>query len=270
MAHTKKLDLPDQFSKHAKALVDAAERGLKSHNAGNVRESGVPLETEFRRLFNLTLPATFQTSSGYFFDNDFQLSAEIDFLLCRQGELLNLPPSQDLDAHYVPYRTVKVMGQLKNSAGDLKKALTQSAKTLKTWQDMANRYPDPERVHPLTIVLIARNGVDAKIRAVLDKSPNELPAYIFFVEAGLLYATSKTVSVLGTNNTYFSHQGNGGPMFLVDAPGKNPRDSGLLFMWLFFALLHHVSPSSTENKTHNRIIENVGNKFIPTYVMPES
>lgn len=251
--------------------MKAAEAGVRAHNGGNIRASGQPLEAAFQRLFNEALPKTFDASSGYFFDNDFCLSPQVDFVLSEQGALLNLPPAADIDDRYVPYRTVKVLGQLKNSAPDFRKAVTQHANALKLWQSMAARYPNPDRVHPLSIIVVGRGGADASIRESLKSSKGELPAYVFFVEAGLLYATSTTESLSVRAEAFFSYQGNGGPMFLLDAPGPNPRDSGLLLLWLFFAILRHVTPKedgTTASMTHGRIVERVEEKYRHALIGP--
>lgn len=248
------LDLHDQFAAHAEGLINAAKAGAKIHASGNIAESGGPFETAFRGLFGYALPTTFLTTAGYFFGHEFELSGQVDFLLCDETDVLKLPPQEGMVTGYVPYRSVKVMGQLKNSIGTLADALEQSSYALKLWKDMADRYASTSRLEPVAVVVIARGGSDAQVKKVLEKFKGRLPAYILLVEKGLLYGRKpKTTLVLENENMFLGEQGNGGPLVLLESSTSPKSDSGRMLMWLFFAILSHVVPP--ENKTLQRIVE---------------
>lgn len=243
------LDLPAQFSKHAHDLVEAANEGTKLHRAKNIRDSGQLLEDAFQQLFSYALPHNFLSASGYFFGNTFALSAETDFLLCDQSEVLRLPPAKGHKTHYVPFRSVKAMGQLKTSFSQFKNALEQNAQTLLAWRSMTGLYTvEQGRREPLSIVVIAKGGTDKQARSAMAKLSKEkpLPAYVLLVEEGLLYAPDKTSRFIRGEEASYTSQGNDGPLSLLKVAGSTGKDPGPMLMWLFFGLLRYVVPEHSE------------------------
>lgn len=254
-AIVRKLDVHDQFSTHAKTMVKAAKEGAKIHATGNIAESGNPLETVFRNLFSYALPSTFLTTAGYFFGHEFELNGQIDFLLCDQTDVLKLPPQEGMVTGYVPYRSVKVMGQLKNSAANLVDALKQTAAALSMWRNMANRHPSSSRKEPLAFVVIGTGGTDKQVRNALASFGEHFPAYIFLVEQGLLYGPKTTATLVFEDDAaYYWNQSNGGPLALLESAVPPSNDQGRMFMWLFFAVLWHVVEPE-DNTTLKRIVE---------------
>ncbi len=248
------LDVHEQFATHAESLINAAKAGGRIHATANIAESGGPLETAFRKLFSYALPSTFLTTAGYFFGHEFELSGQIDFLLCDETDVLKLPPQEGMVTGYVPYRSVKVMGQMKNSSGKLEEALDQTSSALAVWKDMAARHPSPSRKEPLAIVVIGRGGTDLQVRRLLAKFQGRFPAYILLLEKGLLYGPKKTVAIFDDDAAFYANQGNGGPLALLEAASSPKNDSGRMLMWLFFAVLSHVVELN-DNTTLKRIVE---------------
>ncbi|WP_325090324.1 DUF6602 domain-containing protein [Burkholderia contaminans] len=252
------LDVHDQFATHAEALVKAAKVGAQIHVSGNIAESGGPLETAFRNLFGYALPSTFLTTAGYFFGHEFELSGQVDFLLCDETDVLKLPPQEGMVTGYVPYRSVKVMGQLKNSSRNLKEALDQTASALAIWKRMADRHPSTSRKEPLALVVIGKGGTDRQVRKTLASFQGRFPAYILLVEKGLLYGPRKNSLVFDDDAAFYTNQGNGGPLVLLEAATPPKNDSGRMLMWLFFAVLSHVVELQ-DNTTLKRIVERAQN-----------
>lgn len=249
------LDIHDQFKNHAQGLVNAANTGAKVHASGNIAESGGAFETTFRGLFSYALPSTFLTTAGYFFGHEFELSGQVDFLLCDETDVLRLPPQQGMLTGYVPYRSVKVMGQLKNSFGTLKDALEQTSSALTTWKEMADRHPSSTRTRPLAIVVIGKGGTDKQAKKIISNFKGILPAYILLVEKGLLYGRDRATTLVFDNDAvFYEDQGNGGPLVLLEAASPPKNDAGRMLMWLFFAVLSHVTKPE-ENTTLKRIVE---------------
>jgi len=249
------LDVHDQFATHAGALVRAAQVGGKVHATGNIVESGGPLETTFRKLFAYALPSTFLTTAGYFFGHEFELSGQVDFLLCDETGVLKLPPEEGMVTGYVPYRSVKVMGQLKNSFNKLPDALEQTSSALALWKAMASRHPSSTRREPLALIVIGKGGTDKQVRNALSKFEGRFPAYILLVEKGLLYGPKTTYSMMFDDDAaFYANQGNGGPLALLEAATAPTNDKGRMLMWLFFAVLSHVVEPQ-DNTTLKRIVQ---------------
>jgi hypothetical protein len=251
----RKLDVHAQFATHAESLVKAAKVGAEIHKTGNIAESGGPLEMAFRHLFSYALPSTFLTTAGYFFGHEFELSGQIDFLLCDETDVLKLPPQEGMVTGYVPYRSVKVIGQLKNSSTGLADALNQASSALSKWEEMAERHPSGTRKQPLVLIVIGTGGTDAQVRKALANFTGQFPAYILLLDKGLLYGPRKTHTVVfDSDEAFYSNQGNGGPLMLLEASTPPLNDKGRMLMWLFFAVLYHVV-GPKDNTTLARIVE---------------
>nr|WP_295078335.1 DUF6602 domain-containing protein [uncultured Roseateles sp.] len=247
------LAIDEQFKRHAANLVGAVSIGLDIHRAGNIAESGDPLEISFRRLFSQALPNTFETCTGFFFDSALQLSNQCDLLICDQTEILRLPPADGLAQKYVPYNCVRVMGQVKNSFSDLPTALKQSAKAISAWRGMEesgdHQWADDVSYEPLAIIVIGKGGTEAEARKFIEAAPEPWPAYILLVEAGILYAPEDSIRFFAARNgLFYSGQGNDRPLVLVESPTQPKNDAGRLLMRLFFAILAHAGKDTNAFK----------------------
>lgn len=260
------LNVQAQFVKHAKALLEAVDDGKQTHASSNIGESGKPFENQLRQLFKDTLPNVFQVLPGFFFDCRMLLSNQVDVLICDQTELLKLPPNRDLEQSYILFNSVRVMLQLKNSAGCLSDALGQSAKAITAWRTMKINNTDFASsngllVEPLSIVVIGRGGDESSTRKVLQNFQGPLPAYLLLLEQGLFYGKESVLArVAEDQSAYFSGQQNGGPLALLELDGNQEHPEARMLMWLFFAVLHQLQ-SKTSTSAFEALIKRVQHDY---------
>lgn len=102
MSKSGTIDLPSLFDAIAKRLSVSVEQGRILHKTKNIRDSGLPLETEFRSFLNSRLPVPFSVKTGYLFDPRAKCTPQIDAIVIDEQESHELMRSDD-GAAYVPY-----------------------------------------------------------------------------------------------------------------------------------------------------------------------
>ncbi len=241
-----KLDLEGDFTGHKQALLLKVDAGKRTHTRKNIAESGHPFEQAFRELFSLTLPPTTHVFPGYFYNSALELSAQVDALFCDHSEALHLPPSIEVGQRYVPFHSVRVMVQIKNSASDLAAALKQSAAALEAWNRMRTNDLDFSSTgssfdEPMSVIVIGNGGDLGAIQRALKKQAGPWPAYILLLEKGVLLGPDMPLRDAfeyenGEATADFFNKRNN--VSLAQLRGNNsPEGSGRLLMWLYFAVL---------------------------------
>lgn len=243
------LDLPAQFDRKAKAMLLKIAEGRAAHAAKNIKASGRPFEDAFRAMLSESLPTTNRVASGYFYGADSTCSAEVDILLYEDREAFRLDPAPQ-DQHYVPYSSVSVIGQVKNSAGELGDAIRQAQGCLTSWHEMRRNLAmtgltngQPYQEQPLTFVVCGHCS-DAqlkKIPSILKKKGRPLVDYILLLDRGEIVAGNLDVLVFDEPFIDFQQYRNVSALHLCKPDGESNKFQGLALMWFYFALVSKLN-----------------------------
>jgi hypothetical protein len=244
-----KLDLPAQFDRKAKSMLLKVEEGGAAHAVKNIKASGKPFEDSFRAMLAESLPATNRVASGYFYGADSACSAEVDVLLYEDREAFRLDPAPQ-DQHYVPYSSVSIIGQVKNSARELEGGIKQAQSCLTSWHEMRRTLAStgmtsgqPYQDQPLTFVICGK-CTDAqlkKIPDILNKRGRPYVDYIVLLDRGLIVAGSLDVVVFDDPVIDFLEYRNVSSLHLCKPDGDKGNEQGLALMWFFFALVSKLN-----------------------------
>ncbi len=249
------LDLPAQFGRKATAMLLAVEDGRGAHKAGNIKASGAPLEEQFRQLLAESLPSTSKVASGYFYGANSHCSGEIDVLVYEDREAFRLDPARQIQ-HYVPYTSVSMLGQIKNSARDLAGAIGQIQGSLKSWRDMRLERATsgatsggPHQDEPLTFV-ICGDTTEAHLKdlcATLKKTGVPFVNYILLLNQGLIVAGKNDVPVSDVSSIGFFDYRCARSLYLCKPDGAANQPQGVALLWFYFSLVSKLSLDQGNN-----------------------
>ena len=262
------LDLPKQFGRKAKAMLLAVEDGRAAHKAGNIKASGAPLEQLFRNLLEESLPSTNKVASGYFYDAASQCSAEVDVLVYEDGEAFRLDPAPQ-EQHYVPYTSVSIMGQVKNSAKDLPGAIDQVHGSLKDWHRMRQTARSsgvvsnqPFQDEPLTFI-VCGDCSDAELKKLGDKLKQKgkpFVDYILLLNRGLIVAGDLDILVFDPPFIDFMQYRNVNSLHLCK-PENSSEAEGIALLWFYFALVSKLSFDRGNNLRYHAFCRQVATLY---------
>lgn len=242
------LDLPKQFGRKAKEMLLGIEEGRAAHKAGNIKASGAPFEQQFRNLLAESLPSTNIVASGYFYDAASRCSAEVDVLVYENKEAFRLDPASQ-EQHYVPYTSVSIMGQVKNSARDLPSAIKQVQGSMKVWREMRQALraemtsSEPLQNEPLTFIICGECS-DAqlkKLSATLKKTGKPFADYILLLDRGLVIAGDLDILVFDPPIIDFLQYRNVTALHLCKPDGPLEHPEGVALLWFYFALVSKLN-----------------------------
>jgi hypothetical protein len=243
------LDLPAQFERKAKAMLLKVEEGRAAHAAKNIKASGQPFEDSFRAMLSESLPSTNRVASGYFYGADSACSPEVDVLLYEDREAFRLDPAPQ-DQHYVPYSSVSVIGQVKNSAGEIDGAIEQAQTCLSAWHEMRKNLVStgmttgqPYQEQPLTFV-VCGDCADAqlqKIPRILQKRGRPYVDYILLLDRGRIVAGNLDIMVFDDPFIDFLQYRNVSSLHICKPDGDAKNEKGLALMWFYFALVSKLN-----------------------------
>lgn len=245
------LDLPAQFDRKAKAMLLRIKDGRAAHAVKNIKASGKPFEDSFRAMLEESLPATNRVASGYFYGADSTCSAEVDVLLYEDREAFRLDPAPQ-DQHYVPYSSVSVIGQVKNSASDLEGGIQQAQACLTSWHEMRKNLAatgvtsgQPYQEQPLTFV-VCGECTDAQIKkipGILKKRGHPYVDYIVLLDRGRIVAGDLGIAGMVFDSPFidFLQYRNVGSIHLCKPDGDPRNEQGLALMWFYFALVSKLN-----------------------------
>lgn len=249
------LNLPEQFGRKAKAMLLGVEQGRAAHKSGNIKASGAPLEELVRSLLSESLPSTIKVASGYFYGASSQCSAEVDVLIYEEQEAFRLDPAPQ-EQHYVPYTSVSIVGQIKNSARDLPGAIVQVQKSLRAWNEMQQALPGssattgkPPQGRPLTFVVCGEclDEHFQKLSTTLEKMGEPFVDYILFLDRGLIVAGNCDLLIYDSPSIDFSEYTNANALHLCKPDGAPDQPQGVALLWIYFALVSKLSCDQGHN-----------------------
>lgn len=248
-----KFDLVDQFQRKADRMLLAIKDGRALHGARNIKSSGEPFEASVRTLFSDSVPSTSCATSGYFYGANSNISNENDVMIYEAREAFRLDPAPQ-EQHYVPFSSVSVIGQIKNSARDLPSALSQIQAAMKAWHEMA-AHMAPKRVQhsspigfpPATFVICGECSDShlSKLEATLKNASagGALPDYILLLDRGLIVAGAM-VGLSESAPIVFQTYRQVSSFHLCKPEPENqaPESArGVALLWLYFALIDRLS-----------------------------
>lgn len=239
------LNLPNQFELKAMEMLLAIEQGKSSHRSGNIKSSGAPLEERIRSLLSESLPSTFKVASGYFYGASSQCSPEVDVLIYDDQEAFRLDPAPQ-DQHYVPYTSVSIMGQVKNSARDLPGAIDQVHKTLKAWHEMRKELLEVaiatgqrHQEKPLTFIVCGKSSDQnvSKLAATLKSKGGPYVDYILLLDRGLIIAGNYDQVEYDEPTIGFLQHRRVDSLHLCKPDGPPECFRGVALLWFYFAMV---------------------------------
>lgn len=274
------LDLPKQFGRRAKAMLTAVEAGRGAHLADNIKASGAPLEAEFRRLLAESLPSTNKVASGYFYGASSRCSGEIDVLVYEAQEAFRLDPAPQ-DQHYVPYTSVSILGQIRNSARDLPGAIDQVKSSLKSWHDMNRELAQtgttagsPFQMEPLTFVVCGecKDADQKKLGSILAKKGRPFVDYILLLDRGEIVAGN--LDFFETDNPVidFLEYRNVNTFHICKPDGGASDRLGAALLWFYFALVSKLSLDKGNNLRFHAFCRQIAAQYPlrPTRILLDS
>lgn len=268
-----KFDLVDQFQRKADRMLLAIKDGRALHGARNIKSSGAPFETSARTLFSDSLPATSCAVSGYFYGANSNISIENDVMIYEAREAFRLDPAPQ-DQHYVPFSSVSVIGQIKNSAKDLPSAISQIHASMKAWHEMAvhmgpkrAQHSSPIGFRPATFVICGEcSDRDLnKLEETLKKASAEgsLPDYILLLDRGLIVAGAM-VGLPSDAPIEFQTYRQVASFHLCKPEPENQVPEfaqGVALLWLFFALIDRLSLDVGNNLRYHAFCAQISENY---------
>lgn len=265
----KQLNLPKQFGSHVEDLLGAVKKGRAAHAAGNIKASGAPLEEHFRKILAASLPSTSKVASGYFYDAASNCSAEVDVMIYEDQEAFRLDPAPQ-DQHYVPYTSVSILGQIKNSAGSLASALQQVRDSIKAWNTMKANVSSayvasgqPYQFEPLTFVICGTSTDKdiSELKTTLRQAGAPYPDYIMLLDRGLIVAGKFDMLEYGQPFIDFLQYRNVNSLHLCKPSGHSEDVQGIALLWLYFALVAKLSLDKGNNLRYQTFCQQIGRLY---------
>jgi hypothetical protein len=106
--------LDKAYCADARRLLDARDRCAIHHGAGDLKASGVPVETAVREFLTRRLPPQYHVSHGHIVDTGLATSPQIDVIV-SDNETTPILFEGDDGTNYVPYEAVYLIGEIKTS-----------------------------------------------------------------------------------------------------------------------------------------------------------
>lgn len=242
------LDLPSLFENKANEMLLAVAKGRDAHRTGNIKASGAPLEEMLRQLFSDSLPSTNKVASGYFYGANSHISGEIDLLIYEDREAFRLDPAPQ-DQHYVPYTSVSIIGQVKNSAKYLESAIEQVQKAVRSWTEMHQGTASsgllsgtPYQETPLTVAVCAEcdDKAFAKLSETLKDKGRPYVDYILLLDRGVIVAGDLDILVDSETIDFLQYR-NVNSLNICQVDGIATSAKGLALLWFYFALVSKLN-----------------------------
>lgn len=262
----KQLNLPKQFGSHVEDLIGAVKKGRAAHAAGNIKASGAPLEENFRKILASSLPSTSKVASGYFYDAASNCSAEVDVMIYEDEEAFRLDPAPQ-EQHYVPYTSVSILGQIKNSASLLANALKQVQGSINAWDTMKKSLysfggatSQPFQFEPLTFV-VCGTSTDKEVvelKATLQQAGAPYPDYILLLDRGIIVAGRYEMVEHDDPVIDFLQYRNVNSHHLCRPAGPEEDVKGIALLWLYFALVAKLNLDKGNNLRYQAFCQQIG------------
>lgn len=241
------IDLSVQFETRLNDMLNAVKAGRNTHATGNIKASGAALENAFRKLLIDSLPSANKVTSGYFYGASSLCSNEIDVLVYEDNEAFRLNPiGQDQD--YVPYTSVSIIGQIKNSLRDLTGAISQIQKAIDFWNKMeseaANSRSQTGHVQdrPVTFIVCGESKESdfKKIEKILKEKSLPFVDYILLLDRGEIIAGTNDILVHDPLTIDFWDYRNKNSLYLC-RPESETNGKSISLLWLYFSLVSKIN-----------------------------
>ncbi len=229
-------------------MLLAVEMGGALHASGNIKASGASLEDEIRKMLSESLPSTNKVATGYFYDASSKCSNEVDVLVYEAYEAFRLDPAPGAQ-HYIPYTSVSIIGQVKNSSKDLSKAIEQVQNSVNTWREMrkdtlrtTGTNEGIEQLEPLTFIVCGKsNDADMKkLGETLKSRGAPYVDYILFLDRGEIVAGYNDLFTDSDQSINFLQYGSRNTLHLCKPVAETCEPIGVALLWLYFALVYKL------------------------------
>lgn len=254
-----KIELSGLFEASAQRLILAVQQGRILHSTKNIRDSGLPFETEFRSFLGSRLPSPFRVMTGYLFDPKANCTPQIDAVVIDERESHELMRSDD-GASYVPYPSGRIICEIKNSCRGLAKHVRQLSAICTAVENMrvdARRIRltseigvvNPEPMSLLIIGDTAGAKLSAFCKAFGDRSLQ--PTFTLLLDRGFLIARRSIMEQFYSQNQsvpildFYGKVEQGA--WAIWEPEKPERKSGRALLWVYFAILAQLNLMSRSN-----------------------
>lgn len=264
------LDLPAQFGRKVDAMISAIADGRALHKTRNIKASGQPLENSLRQLLEDSLPSTCKVASGYFYGANSDCSPEIDVLVYEDKEAFRLDPASQ-DQHYIPYTSVSIMGQVKNSAADLPGAIEQVQRSIRSWHEMRSEMAavrggaagGPPQEVPLTFVVCGecKEADLKKLPATLKKKGRPFVNYILLLDRGEIVAGNQDFFEFDDPSIDFYEYRNVNALQLCKPGNSTTHALGAALLWFYFALVSKLSLDQGNNLRYHTFCNQVSSLY---------
>jgi hypothetical protein len=236
-------------------MCRAVDKGRAIHAAGNIKASGGPLEAEIRKMLSESLPSTSKVATGYFYGASSQCSNEVDVLVYEDHEAFRLDPGPS-EQHYIPYTSVSILGQVKNSSSDLPGAIEQVQSSINAWlgmkQEMARAFGiqhGPAQFEPLTFI-VCGEGKDAdmnKLGKTLAGKGAPYVDYILFLDRAEIVAGNCNLLAMDDPFINFLEYRSKTALHLCRPDAGASEPIGVALLWLYFALVSKLGLDKGNN-----------------------
>lgn len=251
-----KIGLLTHFKNKVEHMLLSVDRGKVLHQSGNIKESGALLESDFRQLLEESLPTTLRVTSGYFYGANSQCSNEVDVLICENSEAFRLNLGSK-DQQYVPYTSVAIFGQIKNSASDLSKAIQQVHTSLQCWENMRQHAnlshlknaSSSKLSEPLSFIVCGRcsDTVYKKLSKIIRDTESKV-AYILLLDRGEIIAGCCDLFTSDLPTVGFADHNTSHSQYLCKPNTNGTINIGAGLLWLYFALVSNINGSDLRYK----------------------
>lgn len=249
------IDLPRQFTNRAKDMLQAVEKGRTMHASRNIKGSGAPLEAEIRKMLSESLPSTNKVATGYFYGASSQCSNEVDVLVYEDHEAFRLDPGPS-EQHYIPYTSVSIIGQVKNSSSDLPGAIKQVQNSINAWRGMwqemvrtAGTHNGPAQFEPLTFIVCgeSKDADMKKLGKTLEAKGSPYVDYILFLDRAEIVAGNCNFLAMDDPFISFLEYRSKNTLHLCKPDAATNDPIGVALLWLYFALVSKLGLDKGNN-----------------------
>lgn len=250
------INLPDHFDLKAQSMLIELKKGRAAHKASNIKASGLPLEDGFRSLLSDSLPPNNKVASGYFYGAGSHCSPEVDVLIYDSEEAFRFDIAHG-DQVYVPNTSVSIIGEIKNSADQLAKAIAQVQESYKSWHQMrleqskVSLTGGPWQDEPMTFIVCG----ECSDRAYADLGKMLLAAgppyvdYILLLDRGCI--VTGDLPGLDAPSIDFLQYRQARSLHVCKPDGAPGYEKGVALLWFYFSIVAKLNWDKGNNRRYH-------------------
>lgn len=260
------INLPNHFELMAKSMLIELEKGRAAHKASNIKASGSPLEEAFRSLLSNSLPPNNMVASGYFYGAGSCCSPEVDVLIYDSEEAFRFDIAHS-EQVYVPNTSVSMIGEIKNSADQLAKAIAQVQESYKSWHEMRleqnkiNLIGGPWQEAPMTFIVCG----ECSDRAYTDLGKTLLAAgppavdYILLLDRGCIITGD--LAGLDAPVIDFLQYRQATSLHVCKPDGAPGYEKGIALLWFYFAVVAKLNWDKGNNRRYHAFCRQIASLY---------